>query len=72
VADVGAEDVLELTAAEDQESVEDQTLEAEAGDVIVTPAGTAHGYGRPDDSACAILPWGEAILPRSVAPNARL
>ena len=25
-------------------TVEDQTLEAEAGDVIVTPAGTAHGY----------------------------
>jgi quercetin dioxygenase-like cupin family protein len=25
-------------------TVEDQILEAEAGDVIVTPAGTAHGY----------------------------
>jgi quercetin dioxygenase-like cupin family protein len=25
-------------------TVEDQTLEAEAGDVIVTPAGTAHSY----------------------------
>jgi quercetin dioxygenase-like cupin family protein len=25
-------------------TVEDQTLEAEAGDVIVTPAGTAHAY----------------------------
>lgn len=25
-------------------TVEDQSLEAEAGDVIVTPAGTAHGY----------------------------
>jgi quercetin dioxygenase-like cupin family protein len=25
-------------------TVEDQTLDAQAGDVIVTPAGTAHGY----------------------------
>jgi quercetin dioxygenase-like cupin family protein len=25
-------------------TVEDQTLDAEAGDVIVTPAGTSHGY----------------------------
>ena len=25
-------------------TVEDQSLEAQAGDVIVTPAGTAHGY----------------------------
>jgi quercetin dioxygenase-like cupin family protein len=25
-------------------TVEDQTLDAEPGDVIVTPAGTAHGY----------------------------
>jgi quercetin dioxygenase-like cupin family protein len=25
-------------------TVEDETLEAEPGDVIVTPAGTSHGY----------------------------
>jgi quercetin dioxygenase-like cupin family protein len=36
--------VIVMRAGRMRWTVEDQVLDAEAGDVIVTPAGTAHGY----------------------------
>jgi quercetin dioxygenase-like cupin family protein len=45
-------------------TVEDQTLEAEAGDVIVTPAGTAHGYEVLGDEPARVVCIDSPALPK--------
>jgi quercetin dioxygenase-like cupin family protein len=45
-------------------TVEDQTLEAEAGDVIVTPAGTAHSYEVLGDEPARVVCIDSPALPK--------
>jgi quercetin dioxygenase-like cupin family protein len=47
-------------------TVEDQTLDAEPGDVIVTPAGTAHAYEVLGDSRRALS---ASTRPRVPSPS---
>jgi quercetin dioxygenase-like cupin family protein len=44
VHDPPQDHVIVMRAGRLRWTVEEQTLDAEAGDVIVTPAGTSHGY----------------------------
>ena len=44
VHDPPQDHVIDMRSGRMRWTVEDQVLDAEVGDVIVTPAGTAHGY----------------------------
>jgi quercetin dioxygenase-like cupin family protein len=46
-------------------TVEDQTHDAEPGDVIVTPAGTAHGYEVLGDKPARVVCVDSPVRPRS-------